>query len=189
MGFARSWTADLLAVPPLIAPARQYLWPMRIAGEEEALERGALRVLVRPAEGQPYLLTCALGFTDPSLPRAVYACPAPDAICVIAGGYGYVADARVPERVTLLEMKPVVEVIEAVEAGLLLFVGFTSVLAWGAGGAAWETARLSWEGLKIAGIAGNELRGTGWDLMRDLEVPFAVDLRTGQHTGGGWRER
>ena len=189
MGLARSWTAEVLAGPPLIAPARQYLWPMRIAGEEEALERGALRVMVRPAEGASYLLTCALGFADASLPRGVYGCPAPDWICVLAGGYCYVANTRAPDQVTLLGMKPVVDVLEAVEVGLLLFVGFTSVLAWGAGGLAWETGRLSWEGLKVSGVEGGELRGLGWDLMRDVEVPFTVDLRTGEHIGGGWRER
>ncbi len=189
MEFARSWSAELLTAPPLIAPARQYLWPMRLEGEEEALERGALRVMVRPADGAAYLLTCALGFSDASLPRGVHACPAPDSICVVAGGYAYVADTRAPEQVTLLGMKPVVQIVEAVEVGLLLFFGFTSVLAWRVDGLAWETRRLSWEGITLSGIEGSELRGLGWDLMRDMEVPFAVDLMTGEHTGGGWRNR
>ena len=33
---------------------------------------------------------------------------------------------------------------------------------------------------------GGELRGFGWNLMTDKEVEFAVDLRTGAHTGGGY---
>jgi hypothetical protein len=187
MEFAKSWTAEVLKTPPLIAPARQYVWPMRIAGEEDALARGAMYVTVRPADGGSYLVMAALGFKDPSMPSGVFACPSADEICVVAGGYAYLARAGTPEEVTLLGMKPVVEVLPAVEAGLLLLVGFHTVLAWGAGGLAWETQRLSWEGVRVAGVEGQTLRGFGWDMMRDVEVEFAVDLRTGEHTGGGYR--
>ena len=187
--FARDWSAEVLASAPLIAPARQYVWPMKIAGEEDALARGALQLMVRPAAGGAYLLTCALGFKDPSMPTGVYACPRAGEICAVAGGYGYLAMAAAPEDCTLLAMKPVVSVIPAVEAGLLLFVGFQSILAWGLDGLAWETGRLSWEGVRVSGFDGVELRGLGWDLMTDKEVEFVVNLRTGTHTGGGWKGR
>jgi hypothetical protein len=160
---------------------------MRIVGEEDALARGAVHVMVRPNRGGTYLVTAALGFRDPSMPSGVFGCPNPDAICVLAGGYAYIADVARPEEVTLLAMKPVVAVMEAVEAGLLLFAGFTTVLAWGAGGKAWETGRLSWEGLRWTGISSGVLRGFGWDLMKDVEVEFEVDLRTGEWHGGGYR--
>jgi hypothetical protein len=88
-----SWTANLLRGAPLIAPARQFTWPQSIPGEEDALARGAVRVQVRPREGAPFLLTCALGFKEPSLPTGIYPCPHPDWICVLAGGYAYLADA------------------------------------------------------------------------------------------------
>jgi len=42
-------------------------------------------------------------------------------------------------------------------------------------------------GLAVDGIAGGVLRGFGWDLMRDVEVEFKVDLRTGESSGGGYR--
>ena len=185
MGFEGDWKAEVLSAPPLIAPARQYVWPMRIAGEEDALARGALNVMVRAAGGS-YLVTAALGFRDPTMPSGVFACPCRDEICVVAGGYAYLASAGEPERVTLLEMKPVVALLPVEEERLLLFVGFATVLAWGGEGRAWETARLSWEGLRIVGVEGGVLRGFGWDLMRDLEVEFTVDLSTGLHTGGAW---
>jgi hypothetical protein len=66
-------------------------------------------------------------------------------------------------------------------------VGFHTVLAWGVGGVAWETKRLSWEGVRVTRVEDEVLRGLGWDMMRDVEVEFAVDLRTGEHTGGGFR--
>jgi hypothetical protein len=187
MGFERNWTAEVLRAAPLIAPARQYVWPMRIAGEEDALARGAVQVMVRPGASGAYLVTAALGFRDPAMPSGVYGCPHADEICVMAGGYCYIARVDAPEAVTMLAMKPVVAVLEAEAEGLLLFVGFQTVLAWGVEGLAWETGRLSWEGVRVTGIEGGVLKGFGWDLMRDLEVEFAVDLRMGKHTGGGWK--
>ena len=185
--FQSSWRAEILAEAPLIAPARQYVWPMRIAGEEDALARGALRLMVRPKSGGQYLVTCALGFRDPSMPTGIFACPNAEEICAVAGGYGYVAGAETPEKCTLLTMKPVVAVHAAVEAGLLLFVGFQSILAWGHEGLAWETGRLTWDGVRVTSVEGFEVRGFGWDLRGDVEVEFSVDLRTGIHTGGGFR--
>jgi len=69
---------------------------------------------------------------------------------------------------------------------LLLFIGFHSLVAWGVDGLAWESARLSWEGLRITEIEGDTLRGFGWNLMTDKEVEFSLDLLTGQHQGGGF---
>lgn len=185
--FRRDWTAEVLAEAPLIAPARQYVWPRAIAGEEDAMARGALKVMVRPAAGGSYLLTCALGFRDPGMPSGVWGCPSAGEICVLAGGYGYLARVSEPEGVTLLAMKPVVEVVSAVEDGLLLFVGFQNVIGWGANGLLWESKRLSWEGVKVSSQKNSELVGTGWDLMADKEVEFRLDLRTGVHVGGGFR--
>ena len=187
MDFERNWTAEVLRAAPMIAPARSYVWPLQIAGEEDALARGALNVMVKPARDGAYLLTCALGFKDPSMPTGVFGCPNPEAICVVAGGYAYLAKAATPENVELLAMKPVVSVVSAEEQGLLLFVGFTTVLAWGGDGRVWETERLSWDGVRVSGVEGEVLKGFGWDLMKDVEVEFEVDLSTGRHSGGGWK--
>ena len=121
------------------------------------------------------------------MPTGIFACPNADEICAVAGGYGYVAHAEAPEKCTLLTMKPVVAVHSAVDAGLLLFVGFQSILAWGREGLVWETGRLSWDGVRMTAVEGYEARGFGWDLRGDVEVEFRVDLRTGMHTGGGFR--
>jgi len=181
-----NWTAEILAKPPLIAPARQFTYPQQIAGEEDALARGALQLMVRPATGEAFLATCALGFTDPSMPTGVFPCPRPEEICAIAGGYAYIVDTIRPERCTHIAMKPVVEVRSLPEQNLLLFSGFHTIIAWGERGHAWQTAKLSWEGLRITGIEGNTLHGFGWNLMTDKEVAFSVDLLTSQHQGGGF---
>jgi hypothetical protein len=184
--FSQSWKVEILKTPPLIAPARQFIYPQQIAGEEDALARGALQLMVRPAEGGMFLATCALGFTDPTMPTGVFACPNSQEMCAVAGGYAYVIDTSRPERCTHIALKPVVEVRSPVAQKLLLFVGFHSIVGWGRNGLAWESARLSSEGVHITGIDGDMLHGTGWNLMTDREVAFSLDLLTGEHQGGGF---
>jgi hypothetical protein len=193
--FPHAWRAEVLAAPPMIAPARQFTYPHQIAGEEDALARGALLVLVHPAgaanAGGDFLATCALGFTDPAMPNGVFGCPGPDELCAVAGGYAYVIDTNAPERAAHIALKPVVELLPLPAHGLLLFLGFHAIVAWGADGLAWQTGRLSWEGLRVTGVqtAGDgsaALHGFGWNLTTDKEVAFTVDLRDGSHTGGGF---
>jgi len=186
--FPHTWSVEILKTPPLIAPARQFTYPHQIPGEEDALARGALQLMVRAANGGTFLATCALGFTDPAMPTSVFACPNAVQMCAVAGGYAYVIDTAQPERSTHIPLKPVVEVRLLVEQGLLLFVGFHSVVAWGRDGLVWESARLSWEGIRITSIDGDELRGMGWNLLTDREVSFSIDLLTGQHQGGGFAQ-
>jgi hypothetical protein len=190
--FPHPWRAEILAQPPLIAPARQFTFPQQIAGEEDALARGALLLLVHPAAGPqsgdgPFLATCALGFTDPAMPTGVVACPNPRELCAVAGGYAYIIDTTAPERSTHIPLKPVTQVLPFAAQSLLIFCGFHSLMAWGAEGLAWQTARLSWEGIRITGTDGDTLRGFGWNLMTDREVEFFVNLQDGTHTGGGFQ--
>ena len=194
--FAHAWRAEILTAPPLIAPARQFTYPRPVPGEEDALARGALLLLVHPETKGDFLATCALGFTDPSMPTGLWSCPNECELCAVAGGYAYIIDAAAPDHSTHIPLRPVVEVLAVPAApqlasGLLLFAGFHSVLAWGANGLAWQTARLSWEGLRLAGISAAKdgvphLHGLGWNMHTDKEVEFSVNLRTGAHTGGGF---
>lgn len=188
LSFAHSWQAEILSARPLILPPRSFVYPLHA----EEVERGALEVLVRPgqipnAEGrspsaQEFLATCALGFRDPAVPTGVWSTPRPEEICAIAGGYAYLIDTTAPERFTMIAFRPVLEVRAVPAEGLLLFVGNRSILAWGRGGKAWESERISDEGLTIRSIENGILRGTGWEMRSDKETPFAIDLRTGQGT-------
>ena len=195
--FPHHWRAEVLTTPPMIAPARQFTYPRQVAGEEDALARGALRLLVHPTpsddspSGGAFLATCALGFTDPAVPTGVFACPNPRELCAVAGGYAYVIDTGAPGRSAHIPLQPVAEVLVLVAQRLLLFVGFHAIAAWGTDGMAWQTARLSWEGIRIVGLHTDAngavlLDGCGWNLATDREVAFSVDLRTGGHIGGGF---
>ncbi|MDR3737782.1 MAG: hypothetical protein P4L40_02070 [Terracidiphilus sp.] len=174
--FPHLWEAEILSARPLILPSRSFVYP----AQAEEVERGALEVLVRPRAGeQPFLATCALGFKDPAVPTGLWACPKPEEICAVSGGYAYVIDTTAPERFTMIGFRPVLEVRAAVEAGLLLFVGHHGILAWGAGGQAWRSEKLSDEGVTITAIEGGTLRGVGWNMMTDKETSFVLDLRSG----------
>jgi hypothetical protein len=184
--FRRDWNVEVLKTPPLIAPARQFVYPKQIAGEEDALARGALQLMVKPASGGTFLATCALGFTSSTMPTGVVSCPNPQEMCAVAGGYAYVIDTRQPEHCTHIALKPVVEIHPLAAQQLLIFVGFHSIVAWGTNGMAWESARLSWEGVRITSVDGDVLHGTGWNMMTDQEAAFSLDLLTGKHQGGGF---
>lgn len=179
--FSHDWNVEILAGPPLISPARQYVYPQAV----EEVERGALQILLRRRAGvEPVMATFALGFADPSLPHGVWSCPNPRQLCAIAGGYAYVVDAEDPGKWMQIPYRPVTWVHAAPERQLLLFASFHRLWALGVEGKAWETATLSWEGLRVMGIDGQQLHGFGWDMDTDTEVPFIVDLATGQHVGG-----
>ncbi len=183
--FPQTWTAEVLTAPPLIAPARQFMYPLRIAGEEDALQRGALQLLVRPAIGGSFLATCALGFRDKSLPSGVFACPTADDMLALAGGYAYLVNTLTPAQCHHLPLRPVTQIVAAFDENLLLLAGFHTVVALGAKGLLWETAKLSWEGVKLGEIRVGKLHGEGWNMQTDRDVPFIVDLLTGAHEGGG----
>jgi hypothetical protein len=177
LSFPHRWQAEILAAQPLILPPRHFIYPQ--AAEE--VERGALEVLIRPdAPGaQPFLATCALGFRDPAAPTGLWSTPKPEEICAVAGGYAYLIDTTSPDHFTMIPYRPVLEIRPVLQMDLLLFVGHHSILAWGRGGKAWESEKLSDEGVTIAGVTDGVLRGTGWEMKSDREKPFMLDPRTG----------
>jgi hypothetical protein len=176
--FPHEWTAEILPKRPLILPRRQFVYP-RYA---EEIERGAVEVMVRPAGAENFLATFALGFSDPLAPSGIWSCPDPRWLCAAAGGYAYVLNTAKPEEFTHVEFRPVLEIRPLKEQNLLLFAGHHGLTAWGAGGKAWETARLSSEGVQITRVDGLRLHGIGWDMRTDRDVHFTVDLTTGAHT-------
>jgi hypothetical protein len=162
----------------LILPPRHFVYPR----EAEEIERGALEVAVRAGGAgiQPFLATCALGFRDPAAPTGLWSTPDPEEICAVAGGYAYLIDTTTPERFTMISYRPVLKILPVVAAGLLLFAGHHSVLAWGCNGEAWISEKLSDEGVTITGIENGVLHGAGWEMKTDKETPFALELKSGR---------
>ena len=177
LAFPHSWEAEILSTRPLIKPQRSYTYP-RVA---EEIERGALEVMVQPAGHAPqFLATFALGFADPVAPTGLWSCPNPDDLCAVAGGYAYIVNTLDPASFTHIAFRPVFQPLPLPDRNLLLFAGHQALLAWGPRGQAWQTRRLSSEGIRVTEMRGDKLHGFGWDLLRDREVPFIVNLRTGE---------
>jgi hypothetical protein len=178
--FPHTWQAEILKAPPLIAPARQYTYPQQIAGEEDALARGALQLLIPPVTGGQFLATCSLGSPHPPMPTDTHPFSAHN---LPPSPVRQQHPHKPPVKST---QKANVSIHPAPTNNLLLFTGFHIIFAWGPDGEAWHTQRLSWEGIHITGIEGHTLHGTGWNMRTDMESLFTVDLRTGQHQGGGF---
>ena len=177
LAFRHSWQAEILPKRPLIQPLRCYTYPR--AAEE--VDRGALEVMVQPAGAAlKFLATFALGFSDPSAPTGVWSCPNPDELCAVSGGYAYIVNTLEPASFTHIAFRPVFQPLPLPERNLLVFAGHQALLAWGPSGQAWQTRRLSSEGVRVTEMKGDKLYGFGWDLLRDCEVPFIVNLRTGE---------
>lgn len=186
LSFAHNWQAEVLPARPVILPARHFVYPR----DAEEVERGALEVLIRPMPGgesgsgdspcaQQFLATCALGFRDSAVPTGLWTAPNADEICAVSGGYAYLISTAEPERFTMIPYRPVLKVLVAPAAGLLLFVGHRSILAWGVNGQAWESEKLSDEGVTITAVEDGSVRGMGWQMIADKETSFALDLGTG----------
>ena len=184
LAFPHFWRAEVLPLRPQILPSRHFTYPR----EAEEIERGALEVLVHPAprtavergrEQGSFLATCALGFRDPAVPTGLWSCPNPEEICAVAGGYAYLIDTASPALFAMPNYRPVLQIRPVPEKGLLLFVGHRGILAWAAAGQAWESQKLSDEGVAITGVAGDVLEGTGWNMRTDRETGFRLDMRTG----------
>ena len=183
--FPHTWQATILNGPPMIMPTRHFVFPLAIAGEEEALARGALWLNVKPAHESNFVAQCALGFTDKNLASGLWSTPNPDHLLAVAGGYAYRIPASHPESAELLPIRPVVSVHAALEAEALVLIGFHDAVILTASGM-WQSPKLTWEGVTEIAVDGTILRGKGWHMPSDKELPFALDLRTQILTGGGF---
>src|SRR5262249_11337437 len=150
----------------------------------EEVERGALIVRVRPQSGRTWIGTFAKGFDSETAISGLFSAPHPDWLCAVSGGYAYLVNSHNPAKWHFLRSQPVLEIRAVIQAKVLLFADFQTICGFTANETLWQSAPLSWEGLKITAINHHELQGLGWDAIQDREIPFSVDLRTGEHTGG-----
>jgi len=178
--FPHDYDVRFMPDKPLIAPARYFVYPTLV----DEIERDAAVIEVLPKESAPWTGAFALGFAADTVVSGVFSCPDPKWICVIAGGYAYLVDTEHPETFIHLRPRPVVRVMPVPAPKLLLFCDFASITAVGEHGIAWETPALTWEGLSLGKIENGLLHGTGWDALKDVEVPFTVELATGRCQGG-----
>jgi hypothetical protein len=157
-------------------------FPANIENELERLTTVVLKIT--PANGNPWLGVFACGFDSPFVVDAVFSTPDPEKLCIVAGGYSYIFEAGNPRMWDRLPVVPVVHAHSVPESDMLVFGDFTRLAAYGSAGLLWVSERLTWDGIKISGIADGVVRGFGWDATTGRDLEFAVNLATGEHTGG-----
>lgn len=87
-----------------------------------------------------------------------------------------------------LDVGPVVSIRPLPERGLALAASWTHVAGYGAEGLRWVSGRISWDGLGIDEIEGNDAVGWAWDPVTEQSKPFRLQLESGRHEGGSWDE-
>jgi hypothetical protein len=157
-------------------------FPQEIEPEIERVS--AVAVSVKPANAPEWTGVFAKAFDSGYVANGLFACPDPRQLCVVAGGYAYLVNTADPKHWERIASNPVTDVRVIAPRGLLVFADFVTLAAYGRHGRVWQTGRLSWDGLRIVHVADDEIRGVGWDLRRDKEVEFVVDVATGAHRGG-----
>jgi hypothetical protein len=79
----------------------------------------------------------------------IFACPAPEDLCVVAAGQAYLVDTRMPEGDAVVLRSDTQEVVPLPHEGLLLLSGFQNIVAVGINGVVWRSPRLAHDGLHV----------------------------------------
>ena len=83
-------------------------------------------------------------------------------------------------------MTPVLDAHCVSSHGILVFAGFTDLIAYDRSGVKWRTERLSFDDLRITEINDEVIKGEFSDPRSDMISSFAVDLATGKQQGGAF---
>lgn len=154
-----------------------------------AIEAGCLEgliVQITPHEQNPWVGVFAFGYPDEEYAECngVYSCPNPNSLCVVSDGDAFIVDTQSPKQWTIVRCTPVLSVKSLVEHGLLLFIDFSSIWAWGSDGLQWY-ANVAHDGLAVEGVNEVFVYGRAFGPVPGKEnVYFQVELKTGKVTGG-----
>lgn len=175
VGWPREFDIDILPGLPPGGPA-----PLQFPASASPRGREGLVVRVSQAEST---WDGNFQFGDGTL-TAVYVTPSPHHLCVVARGCGYWVSANDPGVYEVIDAYPVKEVRPLRDIGLLLFVDYTDIEAYSAGGRTWASGRVSWDGITIMQADERGVLGRAWDAVAEKEVGFFIDPRSGRLEGG-----
>ena len=106
-------------------------------------------------------------------------------LVVIAGGQGYMVD---PNHWAKREyFGGQIEVaLQVPELSSVVFGNGLWFDSLGPDGWQWRSVRISWDGMQELRRDGLRLLGQAWNPLEDHWLPFELDLRSGQFTGGSY---
>lgn len=137
-----------------------------------------------PNNGEPWIGVFAFGDSLRNEVCWVNPGPGPSQLTILARGRAYIASPNNPNSYIDVKSFPAITAIPVLSRGLMLFHDYTEIVAYDEQGLAWETSRISWDGIEIDEISDNTVLGRGWDAPSEEWVQFNVDLTTGSHQGG-----
>jgi hypothetical protein len=106
--------------------------------------------------------------------------PNPDVLVAIGNGFAYIVPVGTPDKYAAISLRPVRSILTVPTARVLVFVGYTRLLAIGAGGdELWTTQRLVADGFSEVRVVDTALAVRGWDARLDRDVETTVDLHSG----------
>jgi hypothetical protein len=107
------------------------------------------------------------------------------AVLVVSGGDVYLVDSK--KQQVILELPWVPHARFEADLELLVIADDCEVAALGQSGLKWRSRRVSWDGISELKRIGRSLHGLAYDIHDQPPVPFAIDLETGQATGGSYQ--
>ena len=103
---------------------------------------------------------------------------------VIAGGALYEVDPGRAEPIDVTDCC-VTEILHIPDLNCFVFArNHVSLMRWDADGKHWDTGRISWDGFAKLRADGDRILGEAWSAPNDQWLPFEVDLKSGETTGG-----
>jgi hypothetical protein len=108
--------------------------------------------------------------------------PDGSSVIVVAGGECYVVN--VESRKLKDNFGGMFETLTRVpEKNVIVFGSSIDFEALNASGRAWQSRRISWDGIRSLKLNGETLTGEAWSLD-DTWIPFSLDINSGNHEGG-----
>lgn len=135
---------ELQEFPSATSQERRIYYP----GASQEGGHDGLLVMVSPYVGQPWLGVFAFGYDSPKALSCIYSCPHGESLCVVSAGQGHIVRADDPYICEKVEAYPVLDARPLPTNRLLVFADFTKMVAYGPGGIAWTTSRLSSDGCR-----------------------------------------
>jgi hypothetical protein len=106
-------------------------------------------------------------------------------LLVIAGGQGYIVNPN--DRTNREYFGADIEVVVPVlELNSVVFGNGLWFESLGPDGWQWRSSRISWDGIRELRRDGWRMFGGAWSPLEDRWLPFELDLRTGEFTGGSY---
>lgn len=157
-----------------IAPATYH--EFRTEGVSSLAPR--FEVDVTPANGQPWRGAFFGGRDELD---TVANSPSPDHLIAVAGGVVYAVAVSTPESYDVIPLRPVRSVEASESAGVVVLVGFNSVIAvGGTGRVEWGSDRLVSDGFTEVRLSIDSIVLRGYDAPSDTDVETTLSLSNGE---------